>query len=91
MQVTADEVKELLKKLIEESISPEEVAQWAVIRMQANDEDQLEFLPENEYLQIWDTLLYFSGVDLKMAPDSEYFHGKNNFIQKLYEIWGEQL
>ncbi|MEK8022130.1 MAG: hypothetical protein VSS75_035075 [Candidatus Parabeggiatoa sp.] len=89
MQVTVDEVKTIFKQLIEESISREEAAQWALIRMQANDNDQLD-LSENEDMQIWDSILYFSCVDLKEKPD-EYLHIKYDFIQEFFKIWGEQV
>ena len=87
MLVTLDEVKELFKKLIEETVSRDEVEKWADIRQQENDYNQLDFLSEDEYLLIWETLLYFSSVDLKIKPD-EYFFEKDYFIQNFFDLYG---
>ncbi|OAD19903.1 hypothetical protein THIOM_004433 [Candidatus Thiomargarita nelsonii] len=51
--------------IIDEKLSREEVAEWAFIRTQAYDNEQLEFFPPEEEGRIWETLQYIEGVDFK--------------------------
>jgi len=89
MQVSANEVKEIFQQLIDEKLSREEVAEWAFIRTQAYDNEQLEFFPPEQEGRIWETLQYLEGVDLKENNDT-YLHVKSDFFQEFREKWGIQ-
>jgi len=89
MQVSANEVKEIFQQLINEKLSREEVAEWAFIRTQAYDNEQLEFFPPEEECRIWETLQYLEGVDLKENNDT-YLHVDSDFFQEFRDKWGIQ-
>ncbi len=90
MQVSANDVKKIFQQLIDEKLSREEVAEWAYTRIQAYDNDELEFFPQEEESRIWETLQYFEGVDLKEDVNT-YLHIKSDFVQELSEKWGIQV
>ena len=90
MQVSANDVKEIFQQLIDEKLSREEVAEWAYIRIQAYDNDELEFFPPEKEARIWETLQYFEGVDLKEDINT-YLHIKSDFVQEFSEKWGIQV
>ena len=86
MKVSSDEVKDIFNQLINESMSREDVANWGSKRIALDDDGNLECVPNKEFKKIWDSLVYFSGVDIKESPD-EYLHVKDDFVAAFKKIW----
>ncbi len=79
MKITIDEIKNILNDLIEENISREEAANWAVRRQLAFDAYDLEFEPKSEENRIWDSIIYLIGVDL-LNYEGGNLHSIEDFI-----------
>lgn len=79
LEVSLNEIQEMFNDLIQEKKAREEIADWASQRQQADDEDNLEFQPQEERKKIWRALIYLMGVDL-LDMDGSYLHSIENFI-----------
>lgn len=79
MKVSLCEIEEKFNQLIHEKIPREDISAWAKKRQQAEDEDQLEYDPQDEEQRIWKAITYLIGVDLK-DMDGSYLHSIENFI-----------
>ncbi len=80
MKVTLNEIKGVFDDLVQEKMSREDIACWALKRQFANDADSLEFEPSTEKNRIWRAITYLMGVDLKDI-DGSYLHSIENFIE----------
>jgi hypothetical protein len=80
MKVTFDEIKKIINNLIDESMTREQISDWALLRQKAEDREDLEYEPNKEEERIWNAIIYLQGVDLKNI-DGGYLHSKQDFIQ----------
>ena len=79
MKVTLDEIKEIFDDLIKERKVREDVSNWALKRLFADDLEPLEYDPPNKEKIIWSSIKYLTGVDLRDL-DGDYLHSIDNFI-----------
>ena len=80
MKVSMADVRQAFENLIQEKISREEIANWALERQFANDRDELVYEPMNEKRRIWDAISYLTGVDLLADEKGNYLHCVDDFI-----------
>ena len=78
MKISLDEVNSKFDSLLSESVSREEISDWARETREAHDAGSLDFSPPSEQSRIWDAILYLEGVDLKVGPQ-EYLHSTGDF------------
>jgi hypothetical protein len=79
MKVTLDDIREKFDALVSGAGSREEVADFALRAMQADDAGTLEM--EAVFSdKIWEAIVYLSGVDLRDSPRS-YLHSIANFVE----------
>lgn len=83
--ITLKDIKQKFNELIAETKSREEIANWANEKMQDEDLGRLVYLPQHDEKEIWDGILYLTGVDLKVTPDL-YLHCTTDFINYLNTI-----
>lgn len=79
MKVTLEEIKQLFNELIQKKQSREYFSNWASIRQQSHEGDDLVFEPYSEKTKIWNAILYLMGVDL-LDIDGSYLHSIEDFI-----------
>lgn len=85
MKVTLDEIKQIFDDLIKEKKPFEEVSNWALERLFADDVEPLQCEPPTERLKILRAILYLTGVDLRDL-DGGYLHSIENFIDFKNEL-----
>jgi hypothetical protein len=85
MKVTKEEISNKFDELVNQTISREEIANWAAVRQQAEDQGKLEYNPKKDEKKIWKAITYLIGVDLKDGPNS-YLHSIEDFLQFRREI-----
>lgn len=78
MKVSLHEIANIFNSLIKGELSREDASDWARKRQDAEDVGDLEYEPESKEREIWDSILYLEGVDLKDGPDS-YLHVLDDF------------
>jgi hypothetical protein len=78
MKVSLHEIANIFDSLIKGELSREDASDWARKRQDAEDAGDLEYEPESKEREIWDSILYLEGVDLKDGPDS-YLHVLDDF------------
>jgi hypothetical protein len=78
MVVRLNDVKHAFDDLISGARSREEVSNWARRLRVANENAELGFDPVEAKAQLWRTITYLEGVDLKDSP-STYLHVVSDF------------
>lgn len=84
MKVLLKDIQQKFDALIREVESPEDVASFAALAMEAEDNETLE-LEKASSDKIWKAILYLSGVDLKDTPSS-YLHCVKDFDDARKEL-----
>lgn len=79
MKITLDDIRQKFDALAGEAESREEIADFAVRAMEADDAGSLEMEPAFAD-KIWKSILYLSGIDLKDEPD-RYLHSTGDFAE----------
>ena len=79
MKVTLGDIRKKFDALQSGGESREEVADFALRAMQADDAGTLEMEPVFSD-KIWKAIIYLSGVDLKDTPRT-YLHSVANFVE----------
>ena len=85
MKVTLDEIKQIFDDLIKERKSREETSDWAILRQDAEDNEDLEYDPPKKEEIIWRAISYLTGVDL-LDLEGNYLHSIDNFIDFKKEL-----
>lgn len=86
MQVSLEEVRQIFNSLINGEIDREHASEWALTRLFANDENDLEYEPKCEKERIWKGIVYLTGVDLLNGKEGDYFHCLEDFINYKNEL-----
>ena len=84
MNITLDDIRKKFDALQSGLESREEVADFALRAMKADDAQSLKMDAASSD-KIWEAILYLSGVDLKDTPDS-YLHSVANFIAERHRL-----
>jgi hypothetical protein len=69
MKITLLDIQKVFTDVLNHRISREEAEEWAAIRMNALDNNELFFDPATKEDLLWEAVLYLSGIGLKIAPD----------------------
>lgn len=79
MRISISEISKIFDNLINEVDSRESISEWAFERMDAHDNNDLEFENRIDKNRIMRALSYLCGVDL-LDMDGTYLHSTENFI-----------
>lgn len=85
MDVTASRIEQCLRDVLNGVMSREAASAWAFAAMEANDRDDLVYIPAEREDQIWDAIRFLQGIDLKVSPD-EYLHDREDIEEYLDEF-----
>ncbi|MCG6037553.1 hypothetical protein HUN19_17120 [Acinetobacter oleivorans] len=69
MKISLLDVKKVFNDLLNRKISREDAEEWARIRMNALDNQDLIFDPPIKEELLWKAVIYLSGVGLKISTD----------------------
>jgi len=69
MKISLLDVQKIFNDLLNHKISREDAEEWARIRMNAMDNQDLLFDPPIKEELLWKAVIYLSGVGLKISPN----------------------
>lgn len=69
MKIFLLDVQQVFSDLLTHKISREDAEEWARIRMNAFDNNELFFDPITKEELLWKAIIYLSGVGLKISPE----------------------
>ena len=72
MDISIDEIMKAFDHLQKKSKTREEVSDWALRLMRAEDAGDLRYMPSDQEAKIWKAIIWLTGIDLKEESDS-YF------------------
>jgi hypothetical protein len=87
MKLSLEDIRAKFDALVDGTQTLEQIAASATAAMRASDERRLD-LEEKFADQIWEAVLYLSGVDLQVSP-GRYLHNRDDFLNARQRILGE--
>jgi hypothetical protein len=84
MRIHIQELKDVLRNVLDKKISREAASDWAFKLREAEDDNNLEYIPKDSEALIWDGIKFVEGIDLKDTPNT-YLHNEFDiqmFLQK---------
>ena len=72
MDISIDDIAKAFDHLQQKSKTREEVSDWALCLMRAEDAGDLRYMPSDQEAKIWKAIIWLTGIDLKADSDS-YF------------------
>ena len=75
MDVSLDDIKQAFDAIQKKVKTREEVADWAVQMMKAEDSRELNYIPLSQEGRIWDAIIWLIGIDLR-DESGAYFHSE---------------
>lgn len=88
MKIFLSDVRQVFSGLLTHKISREEAEEWARIRMNALDHNELFFDPPTEEKLLWKAIIYLSGVALKISPE-EYMEDDDGIKEMFNTYWSK--
>jgi hypothetical protein len=85
MEISLNEVKETLQKLITDEISRESGNSWAYRLMEEAEANSLTYNPKKSRPVIWDSIMFVMGLNIETQP-GVYLHNKDDIQAFLDEI-----
>lgn len=88
MKISLLDVQQVFNDLLNHNISLEDAEEWARIRMNALDNQDLIFDPPIKEELIWKAVIYLSGVGLKISPD-KYMEDEIGIKETFNTYWNQ--
>lgn len=88
MKISLLDVKKVFNDLLNRKISREDAEEWAKIRMNALDNQDLIFDPPIKEELLWKAVIYLSGVGLKISPD-KYMEDDLDIKETFNTYWNQ--
>ena len=76
--MTPEEISQKFEALIAGAESRESIEDWARVRMEACDADEVSYEPRSDECRLWDAVTYLLGVGLCTESDT-YLHSTADF------------
>lgn len=84
-EISIDDIKNMLTRLLDKKISREEASNWAFNLRNLGDNNELIYKPIEFEKKIWDCILFIEGIDLRDSPE-EYLYNETDIIICLKNI-----
>ena len=85
MEINIAEIKQVLNKILDNTMSREEASGWAYKLRQEADNNKLKYCPIEYENILWNSILFIEGVDLQNEPNV-YFHNEHDIMKFLQNI-----
>ena len=76
MDISIDDITKAFGHLQQKSKTREEVSDWALCLMRAEDAGELRYKPFDQEAKIWKAIIWLTGIDLKTDSDSYFDSGQ---------------
>ncbi|SKA03561.1 hypothetical protein SAMN04488128_102394 [Chitinophaga eiseniae] len=83
MEIRIEDIKQILKDLLNGKISREDASLWAYNLRQEADGNKLVYYPEGNEEILWESILFIEGIDLQNTPNV-YLHNRED-IQAFWD------
>lgn len=85
MEIRIEDIKQVLKKLLDDKMTREDASLWAYNLRQEADDNKLIYSPEKNENILWDSILFIEGIDLQNEPKVYLYNGKDikDFLDKI--------
>lgn len=88
MKISLLDVQQVFNNLLNHKISRDDAEEWARIRMNALDRDELFFDPTTQEELLWKAVIYLSGVGLKISPN-QYIEDEDGIKETFNTYWNQ--
>jgi len=88
MKISLLDIQQVFNDLLNHKISRDDAEEWARVRMNALDSNELFFDPITKEDLLWDAVIYLSGVGLKISPD-EYLQDESAIKETFDTYWND--
>lgn len=88
MKISLLDVQQVFNDLLNHKISRDDAEEWARVRMNALDSNELIFDPTTQEELLWKAVIYLSGVGLKISPD-QYMEDEYGIKEMFNTHWNQ--